>query len=175
MSIRISWAIFLDCAALPLGTLANDNQRIIAWVGILVLDKEPDQSFEIDLEFRDETTDGGDIRGVERCKSGVAAEDAKNTNPFMRCNSCPLTLYCVGGSGDCCREADTILGVANVVVHRLRNGDDLHAQFIKLGGVAECVVATDGDQLVDAQGREIVQDLPRKVPRLRCGAALAIE
>jgi len=64
------------------------------------------------------------------------------------------------------READAVLSVTNVVVHRLRNGDDLDAEFVELGRIAERVIAADGDQVFDAERREVRQHLLGDVPGL---------
>ena len=63
------------------------------------------------------------------------------------------------GARDGGREADAVLGVADVVVHRLRDGDDLDAELVELGRIAERVVAADGDQVVDAERLEVRQHL----------------
>ena len=46
----------------------------------------------------------------------------------------------VAGAGDRRRKTDAIFRVADVVVHRLRNGNDLDAERVELGRVAERVV-----------------------------------
>ena len=52
----------------------------------------------------------------------------------------------------------------NVVIHRLRNGNDLDAEFTELGRVAERVVTADGNEMLDAQRREVRQHLLGDVP-----------
>src|SRR5947209_19518325 len=122
---------------------------------------------EIDLVFGDDTADRGGVRRVERRKAGIAAEDAENADPLVRGDGGPLALDGVAGAGDRGREADAVLGVVNVVVHRLRNGNDLDAEFIELGRVAERVVTADGEEMLDAQRREVRQHLLGDVPRVR--------
>ena len=113
-----------------------------------------------------------DVRGVERRKSGIAAKDAENADALVRADSGALPLDGIAGAGDRGREADAVLGVADVVVHRLRDGDDLDAEFVELGRVTERVVAADGDQVFDAEPREVRQHLAGEVPGLGCDAAL---
>src|SRR6476661_11258350 len=86
-----------------------------------------------------------------------------------------LPLDGVAGAGDRSREADAVLGVADVVVHRLRDGNDLDAEVVELGRITERVVAADGDQVFDAEPREVRQHLDGDVPRLGCDAALGAE
>ena len=54
-------------------------------------------------------------------------------------------------------EADTVVGAGNVIVHRLRNGDDLHAFLIEPHTVAQRVVSSDGDEVIDAQPVQILE------------------
>src|SRR5262247_4915184 len=91
----------------------------------------------LDLVFGDDAADRGGVRRVERRKAGIAAEDAENADPLVRGDRGPLALDGVAGAGDRGREADAVLGVADVVVHRLRDGDDLDAETVELVRIAE--------------------------------------
>ena len=55
------------------------------------------------------------------------------------------------GARDGGRKADAVLGVPDVVVHRLGDRDHLDAELVERGGVAQRVVAADGDQVVEPQ------------------------
>src|SRR5258708_6595552 len=81
----------------------------------------------------------------------------------------------MAGAGDRGREADAVFGVANVVVHRLRDGDDLEAEFVELGRIPERVIAADSDQVFDAEPREVCQHLAGEVRRLGRDAALGTQ
>ena len=94
--VCVSFAVFLHFVALPLGALAEHNQRIVAGFALL-LDQQPNKLVEIDLVFGDDTAGRGDVRGVEGCKSGIAAEDAENADPLVRADGGPLALDGVGG------------------------------------------------------------------------------
>ena len=59
------------------------------------------------------------------------------------------------GAGDAGAEADAVVGARHVVVHRLRNGHDVDALGMEPVGVAEGVVAADGDEGVDAEELEV--------------------
>jgi hypothetical protein len=52
----------------------------------------------------------------------------------------PLAQDGVAGAGDRGREADAVLGVVNVVIHRLRNANDLDAKLVELGRVMSALV-----------------------------------
>src|SRR5205807_4794046 len=172
VTVGVRLAIFLQPEALPLGTLAEHDQRVVAWVRTLLLEEQLDQFVEIDLVLRYDASYRGRVRGVERRKSGIAAKDAENANSLVRADSGALPLDGIAGAGDRGREADAVLGVADVVVHRLRDGDDLDAEFVELGRITERVVAADGDQVFDAEARKVGQHLASEVPRLGRHAAL---
>src|SRR6202022_1873806 len=110
-----------------------------------------------------------------RRKSGIAAKNAENANSLVRADSGALPLDGIAGSGDRGREADAVLGVADVVVHRLRDGDDLDAEVVELGRITERVIAADGDQVFDAEPGEVRQTLVGEAPRLGREAALGTQ
>src|SRR5438046_4179470 len=85
--------------------------------------------------------------------------ETQNANSLVRADSGALPLDGIAGAGDRGREADAVLGVADVVVHGLRDGDDLDAEVVELGGVTDGVVAANGDQMFDAKPREVRQHL----------------
>src|ERR1700719_5052372 len=127
--------------ALPFGAFTEHDQRVVARVGALVLEEQLDELVKIVLVLGDDTADGGCVGGIERRKAGIAAEDAKNANALMRADGSSLPLDRVAGAGDRRRESDAVLSIADVVVHRLRNANALDAEIIKLGRLAERVIA----------------------------------
>jgi hypothetical protein len=72
----------------------------------------------------------------------------------------------ITGARDCSRETDAVLGVAHVIVHGLRNGNDLDAELVELGSIAQRVIPADRDQVFDAESREIGNHLAGEVPSL---------
>src|SRR6202022_1149365 len=110
-----------------------------------------------------------------RRKSGIAAKDAENADSLVRADSGALPLDGVAGAGDRGREADAVFGVADVVVHRLRDGDDLDAEVVELGRITERVIAADGDEVFDAAPPEGRPHLAGGVPRLGRDAALGTQ
>src|SRR6185369_11239099 len=128
---------------------------IVAWVGTLFLEEQLDQLVEIDLVLRYDAPYRGCVRGVERRESGIAAKDTENADALVRTDSGALPLDGVAGAGDRSREADAVLGVADVVVHCFRDCDDLDAEFVELGRKTERVVAANGDQVVDTEPRKV--------------------
>ena len=68
-----------------------------------------------------------------------------------------LPLDGFGRARDGGRKADAVLGIAHVVVHRFRNGDDLETLGVQARGVAQRIVAADGDQVIEAQRFHVLQ------------------
>src|SRR5258708_13722317 len=94
MAVGVRLAIFLQPVALPLGAFAEHDQRIVARIGSLVLEEQPDELVAIDFVLGFDASDRGRICCVERRKSGTAPKTTENANPLMRANSGPLTLTC---------------------------------------------------------------------------------
>ena len=101
--------------------------------------------------------DGGDVGRVERGVAGVAAEHAEDADALVRAHRGALPLDGVHGARDGGGEADAVLGVADVVVHRLGDRDHLHALPVELRGVAQRIVAADGDQVIQVQRLDVLQ------------------
>src|SRR4029078_4273418 len=97
---------------------------------------------------------------------------AKTPIWFVRADSRALPLDSIAGACDRSRKANAVLGITDVVVHRLRDCDDLDAEFIELGRETERIVAADGDQVVDAESGKVGQHLAGEVPRYGRAATL---
>src|SRR5258705_5782524 len=164
MAVGVRLAIFLQLVALPLGALAEQDERVVARVGPLVLEEQPDELVEIDLVLGYDASDRGGICRVERRKSGIAPKDTENADPLMRANGGALALNGVARPRDGGRKTDAVLGIVDVVVHRLRDRDDLDANRVELGRVTQSVVSADSDQMFDTEGREVRQHSAGDVP-----------
>jgi hypothetical protein len=68
--------------------------------------------------------------------------------------------------GDAGREADAVVGPGDVVVHRLRERDDLEALLVEADAVRERVVPSDRDQDVDTELPDVREDLGGEVVHL---------
>src|ERR1700730_2670159 len=166
VAVCIRFAIFLHFVAPPAGAFAEHDQRVVARVCAFLLDKQLDELVEIDFVFGNDTADRGDVRAIERRKPRIAAEDAEYADPLVRGDCGPLALDGIGSAGDRRREADAVLGVANVVIHGLWNCNDPDAKCIELSRVAERVITADGNEVVNAERREVRQHLLGDVPGL---------
>src|SRR5258708_26362076 len=97
----------------------------------------------VDVEriFRNEAARGGYVGSVERGETGVASENAKDADAFMRAEGGALAGNKFFGASDGSGKADAVFGALNVVVHRFGNGDDGHAGGGKSCGEGEGSVA----------------------------------
>ena len=75
-------------------------------------------------------------------------------------------------AGDAGAEADAVIGAGNIVVHGLGDGDDANPFLVEAHAVAERVVSADRNHVLDAQPRQILQNLGRQVVLLRVVLAL---
>src|SRR5712671_1271673 len=155
MAVGVRLAIFLQVVALPLSAFAEHDQRVVARIGALVLEEQADELVEIHCVLGYDASDRSRICCVERRKSRIAPKDTENADPLMRANGGALTLNGVAGPRNGGREADAVLSIVDVVVHRLRDRNDLDAERVELGRVAQRVVSADGDQMFDTEGREV--------------------
>src|SRR5262249_5471458 len=164
VAVGVGVAVFAHLVALPLGALAEHDQRVVARVCALLLDEQADELVEIDLVFGDDAADRGGVRGIERRKAGIAAEDAENADALVRGHGGPLALDGVAGAVDGVRERDGVFGFGNVVLLLLGVGNVFDAGLFGLGRVAGRVATADGDEVLDAQRREVGQHLLGDVP-----------
>jgi hypothetical protein len=158
VAVGVGFAVVADLVAFPLGAFAEDDERVVRGVGALVVDQEFDQLVEVHLVLGDDAADGGDVGGVEGRVAGIAAEDAEDADALVGADGGALALDGAFGAGDGGGEADAVFGVLHVVIHRLGDGDDLDAFLVEACGVAEGVVAADGDNVVGAEGFEVLED-----------------
>ena len=106
----------------------------------------------------DGAADVGDVGGVERGEAGVATEDAEDADALVGADGGALAVDGAFGAGDGGGKADAVLSVADIVVHRLGDGDDLDAFLVEAGGVGEGIVAADSDNVVHAEPGEVGED-----------------
>ena len=63
------------------------------------------------------------------------------------------------GAGHGGAESDTIVSAGHVIVHRLGDGHHIDPLLVEVNAIAQRVVAADGDQIVDTQVVEVLEDL----------------
>ena len=162
-------------AAFEHSTFGDQNSRIVAGIAFAVGAKQLGEPFDIEFVFGDDAAIGGACHGGKHGgKAGVAAEHFENHESFMGTSGSTQTVGELNGSRDASAEADAVIGTRDVVVHGFGNADNLEAFLIKTHGVTEGVIATDGDEVFDAQPVEIFQNFGREVLSVRGGCAFEV-
>ena len=102
----------------------------------------------------------------------VAAEDLDDREALVRAGARAQLVDEVHGPRDRGREPDAVVGAVDVVVHRLRDGDDGDALLVQPQRERERVVAADRDRARRSPGgRGRASDVRRVVAGLVVGAA----
>src|SRR5260370_19750969 len=130
MAVGVRLAIFLQVVALPLGAFAEHDQRVVARIGALILEEQPDELVQIHFVLGYDASDRSRICCVERRKSGIAPKDTENADPLMRANGRALTLNGVAGPRNGGPKNHAVLGIVDLVVHRLPCRNALNAESI---------------------------------------------
>ncbi len=107
-------------------------------------------------------------------EAGIAAEDLEHQKPLVRARRSAQAVRHLDRPRHAGRESDAVVGPRDVVVHRLGDRDDLEALFVQPHAVAQRVVATDRDQVVDAQEVQIGEHLGSQVVDLLGVAVLEV-
>src|SRR6266478_5913221 len=150
--------------------LLVDNVDFLAVVefggkfGELVGDEQLGEPLDIELVLgNDAAISGAGHGGKHGGKAGVAAKDFKDHEAFVGTGGSAEAIGQVDGAGDAGAEADAVIGAGNVVVHRLGNPDDFDAFLKQADGVAEGVVAADGNEVIDAEPSKVLEDIGSEV------------
>src|SRR5882762_9324654 len=157
VTVGVGFPIFLDAAFFPYGAFGNDNKSVVAGIVALVVRKEFGDAIDVKGIFGNEAASGSDVGGVKGGEAGIATENAENADAFVRAERGALAGDEFLRASDGSREADTVFGALDVVVHGFGNGDDGHAGGGERGRETERVVATDGDKAADAEAFEIIE------------------
>ena len=99
----------------------------------------------------------------QRGEAGVAPEDPEDADPLVAAERRPLAIDEFLRPGDGRREPDAVLGPGRVVVHRLGDRDQREPLRREDPRERQRVVAADGDEGVDAQLLEVLEDDGREV------------
>src|SRR5438876_1706704 len=151
-------------AAFEHGAFGDEHDGVAAGILLAVGDQQLGKMLDIKLEFRDDTTISGAGHGRKHGgKTGVAAKDFENHEAFVRAGGSAQAVDHLNGAGDAGAEANAIVRARDVVVHGLGNADDLEALFVETNAVAEGIVTTDGNESVDSEPGEILEDFRSQV------------
>ena len=91
--------------------------------------------------------------GVQRDPPGVPAHDLDDQRAVVRLGGGVQPVDRLHRDVHRGVEAEGVVGRVEVVVDRLRDADDVHAEVAEPGRDAEGVLAADRDQRVDAERR----------------------
>jgi hypothetical protein len=72
-------------------------------------------------------------------------------------NRCAQPVRQLDGARDAGAEADAVVGAVHIVVHRLRDADDVYPFVVQTLAVTERVVASDRNQNVDSDVLEVLE------------------
>ena len=145
-------------------TFGDQDHRVVARMFAPVVAEQVAELLHVEGVLRDDAAVGGTGHGrQDRGEAGVAAEHFEDQEAFVRSGAGAQPVGQLDRPGDAGREADTVVGAGDVVVHGLRDGDHLDPFFVQPLAVAERVVAADRDEEVEAEEIEVLQDLRRDV------------
>src|SRR5438046_1287627 len=117
------------------------------------------EAFDIEFEFGNHAAIGRACHGGKHGgEAGVAAEDFQHHEPLVGAGGGAQAIHHLNRARDASAEADAIVGARNVVVHGLGNADDFEAFFVQTNAVAQCVVAADGNERVNSQPGQILEN-----------------
>src|SRR5215469_9429804 len=98
------------------------------------------------------------VSSVQCCETSVASEHSEDSDALVRTECGPLARDQLLRARDRSGEADAVFSSLNVVVHCFGNGDNGKALPIENGGEAQSVVSADGDEAIDIQAVEVLED-----------------
>src|SRR4029077_4052002 len=127
--------------------------------------EERDESLEVEWGLRDQAARRRDVGDMEGAESRIATEDPEHADALMRPERRPLSVDELLRPGDRGRESDAVLGVADVVVHRLRDRDERDAPRGDAVRVSERVVPSDDHEMVEAEPGDVLEHDGREVER----------
>jgi len=142
------------------GPLGDEDDRVEAGVLGPVLGQQLAEPLHVEPVLGDDAAVGRSGHGREEGgETGVAAEDLDTEKALMGTGRGPQGVGQADRPGDAGAEPKAVVGAGDIVVHGLGDGDDLDALLVKGDGVAQRVIAPYGDEIIDPQAFDILQDL----------------
>src|SRR5229473_8071386 len=120
----------------------------------------------LDIEFvlrNDAAIGSAGHGGKHGGETRVPAEDFDDHETLVGAGRGAETVDHLNGARDAGAETDAVIGAGDIIVHSLGDADDFEAFLVETNTVAKCVVASDGDQSVDTQPGEILEDFRGEV------------
>ena len=150
-----------------LGPLRDEDDAVAARVRLPVGDEKLGEPVDVEGVLGDDAAVRGPRhRRQEGRETGVAPEHLDDEEALVAPGRGPERVGHLDRPRDAGREADAVVGPGDVVVHRLRDGDDLDPLLVEADAVRERVVAADRDQDVDPELPDVGEDLGSQVVHL---------
>jgi len=106
---------------------------------------------------------GSGHRGEHGSETGITAEDFQDQEAFVGAGTGAQAVGHGNGARHAGAKTDAIVGAGNIIVHGFGNGDHLHTFLVKTDAVAKRVIATDRDEVVDAEPIQVFQNFRGQV------------
>ena len=164
VTVGVGLARFDPIAADESRSFGNDHHRVPAGVGIPIRHHHLSQAFDVERHLGYEgPVRRSEIPGRQAGRPRVAPEEFHHGNPFVAPHRAAEVVDEPHRAGDRRREADTVLGPGDVVVHGLGNRNHGNALFVHTKRVRQGVVPPDGHQRVEAQPLDHPDGVPGQV------------
>src|SRR5581483_4350438 len=139
-------------------TFRDEDDGVTTGILTAIGQEQLGQLIDVEFVFGNDTTVRRSCHGGKHSSEPcVAAKNLEHQETLVRSRGGAKIVGHLDGSRDAGAEADTVVGSRDVVVHGLRNGDDFHAFLVQAHGVAQGVVAADGDEVLDAEVFQIFE------------------
>src|SRR5690242_2516022 len=133
------------------------------------------EALDVELVFRDDAPVGGASHcGKHGGVTGIAAEDLDDHEALVRAGGSAKAIDELQSARDTSAESNAIVRAGHIVVHGLGDGDDLEAFFMQADAIAEGVIAADGNESVDAEPGEILENFGREIVFLQVEGVLQV-
>ncbi len=104
---------------------------------LAVIHQQLGQPVDIEFVFGDHTAMGGACHGREHGgKAGISSKDLQDHQALVRAGYGAQAVGQLDRAGHTGAETDAVIGARNVVIHRLRDGNDLHAFLVHADAIA---------------------------------------
>src|SRR5690606_23029296 len=143
-----------------------------------IIEQVGGQLIYVERDFGDDRpVDAGQVRGDERGFTRVAPEQLDDGDPLVRAGAGPQVVDKVHAARHGGAEPDAVIRPEDVVIHRLGDGQHVYALAVQPLGIAERVVAADGDNHVQPHRLDDLQHVPGEVVpgRILCRPVLILQ
>src|SRR6266851_1837399 len=151
-------------AAFKHGAFGDEDDGVAAGIFAAVGDEQFGEMLDIEFVLRNDAAIGSAGHGGKHGgETRVPAEDFDDHETLVGAGGGAETVDHLNGAGDAGAEANAVVGAGDIIVHGLGNADDFEPFFVETNTVAERVVAANGDESVDAEPVEILEDFGSEV------------